>query len=200
MFGIKWCYIVEFLFCFHSKPQSKQTLFVKDCSHCAWTTFWSFLTAQRNQLHLHSYETKFRQTLNLSKSNNWGLFHNWTRKVWQKAKENLWTRFKKENLWNIFRKCIQDNLLKICYYPGFYSSLSDEMGLNGGYSSIRSIMGNLSKIVQISNYYLQLNRFHPCFLKLYYVKKCHHLALFHLSGSCKSLDNSKFQYNCHHPI
>jgi hypothetical protein len=32
----------------------------------------------------------------------------------------------------IFCKCVNENFMKIGYYPGFYSSLHNKMGPNGG--------------------------------------------------------------------
>ena len=43
--------------------------------------------------------------------------------------------FDKENLWKNKFKDLHDMTDTICYYPGFYNSLRDEMGANGNHIS-----------------------------------------------------------------
>ena len=112
-------------------------------------------------------------------------------KLWKKIHEPSLTK-------KICEIMFENAFMEICYYPGFYSSLTDHMGLNGGLfpkrSEIMILMVNLIKFHLINFNSID---FINNIMKLCFVWKLSPFEHISSSGSCKSLDNSKCTHNWH---
>ena len=49
----------------------------------------------------------------------------------------MFQKIREQNLWKYFWNSVYVKICQICYYPGFYRSLKDEMGPNGEYFEIK---------------------------------------------------------------
>ena len=98
-------------------------------------------------------------------------------KLWKKIHEPSLTK-------KICEIMFENAFMEICYYPGFYSSLTDHMGLNGGLfpkrSEIMILMVNLIKFHLINFNIIDMISWNYALFQY-----CGHLGPFHRSGSFK---------------